>query len=146
MPFFQTVFSDDHLYTIAEFLEPRTFKKGEVLIKEEEPQDRAFIIVSGKVVQTVKGSGYDKKKENDLLGLNHLFLKDATFATSTAKEETRCLILSYDKLQELLKKPEITTHFLSALALSLRQSNKAVNQLKGTSGFNVAFYDCSQFS
>jgi CRP-like cAMP-binding protein len=124
--------SQDDLARLARVSVPRTYKAGQVIIREGEAAVAMFVISSGKA-EVVKGVGYDDSVVLATLGPGDFFGEMALFegfprsATVRAVEDTECLALSrWDFLAELRAHPDMAVHLLSLYARRLRHAQESV--------------------
>ena len=107
-------------------------KKGEVLFKEGDVSDNAYIIKSGQV-EISKGEGKQKivlavLKEGDIFGEMGLIEDKPRSATATALDEVRLKAINHEKFNELfLQDPASLIPFFRALFERLRTMNEMLH-------------------
>lgn len=116
-------------------LTTRTVSRGHVIFHEDDPGDRLFIVIDGKVkisrtapdgrenLLTVLGPG-------EMFGELSLFDPGARTATASAVTESTLASLDHDDLRPLLlARPAVAVNLLQALAQRLRRTNEAMADL-----------------
>ncbi|HXK33052.1 MAG TPA: cyclic nucleotide-binding domain-containing protein, partial [Dehalococcoidia bacterium] len=105
----------------------RSYKKGDIIVKEGESAVAFFMITKGRV-EVSKGSGAKKRKLNEL-GPGSVFGEMALLdggprdATVKALEDTECLVLSrWDFVAELRTNPQVAVAMLPILSRRLREA------------------------
>jgi CRP-like cAMP-binding protein len=123
--------SQDDLSRLARVSVPRSYKAGQVIIREGESAVAMFVISSGRV-EVVKGVGPDDSVILARLGPGDFFGEMALFegfprsATVRAVEDTECLALSrWDFLAELRAHPDMAVHLLALYARRLRRAQES---------------------
>ena len=105
----------------------RTFKQGDILIREGEEGDEFFVIIKGKVEVSSRGSVIAVLGDGEFFGEMALLEGVKRSATVRAIEDTEVFILNRDGFQELLKiNPKAGLKILQTLSNRLRKSNERV--------------------
>lgn len=113
------------LRRLAQLCVPRDFDPGAVMISEGDTGLGLFVVVAGRV-EITKGSGDDvirlaEMKPGDLLGEMALIDDRPRSASAVALEPTRCLLITRNSFQTLVRKdPEIAWCLLPTLAERIR--------------------------
>lgn len=110
------------------------FKAGDVILKEGEEGNSAFLITTGSVEVIV---GEDKKaksiatlNEGDVFGEMSLLEPGPRSATIKAVTATECVVTSYDDFMSSIQDdPEQAIKFMKTLVLRLRQMNEVMGQM-----------------
>jgi len=125
------------LERIAKLANRHTFDKGDVIIKEGEPDNRLFIIVSG-VVEVIKGMEEKKGRRLGVLGPMSYFGEMALVddlvrsASVVAKERTEALSLHQETFRkEVEKSPAIAFELLHLLSRRIRALEKSTVNILG---------------
>ena len=107
-----------------------TFADGDVIFREGEASDAAYLIVSG-VVQIVSGFGSPEQKTINVLGKGQYFGEMGAIdnaprsATAIAKGEVDCASVGQAEFMEtLLKEPSEAIALLKVLFERLRRANR----------------------
>ncbi|MBF0430292.1 MAG: cyclic nucleotide-binding domain-containing protein [Fibrobacteria bacterium] len=113
----------------------RQFAKGEVLIKENDPGDTAYIIERGKVEVTREVNGkrihLTYLNGGETVGEMSVIDEKPRSATVTAVEETVVREVHRDGLFQTLKAhPDVSLNLLSALFERLREANMTILHLQ----------------
>ena len=107
-------------------------KKGEVIFKEGDVSDNAYIIKTGQV-EISKGEGKQKVvlailKDGDIFGEMGIIEDKPRSATATALDEVRMKAINHEKFNELfLKDPASLIPFFKALFERLRTMNEMLH-------------------
>ncbi len=116
----------DDLKRLASATVVRNFKKGDVIVRENEAGVAFYIIASGSV-EVVKGLGtaneqvVDKITADSFFGEMALFDNQVRSASIRAAEDTQCLILTkWDFNAEMEQNARIATAMLAVLARRIR--------------------------
>jgi CRP-like cAMP-binding protein len=130
------IFSDlqgKHLKRLAKLMVPRTFKAGDVIVKEGDQAAGAFVITSGKV-EVVRGEGANEVKlntlsEGDFFGEMALFEGFPRSATVRCLEDTECLAMTrWDFRAELTKQAEVAVAVLETVVKRLRETDTRLSE------------------
>lgn len=118
--------SNRDLQRVAKIMVPRSFKAGDVIIRENDQAAGFFIITSGKV-EVIRGAESSSPQKLNTLGPGDFFGEMALFegfpraATVRAVEDTECLVLTrWDFTAEMKNHPEIAVAMLPVMARRLR--------------------------
>ena len=125
-----SMLEDTYLKQIAEYCAPRSYKKGETIIKQGAPGVGLFIISSGKV-KIVKELMRGEKLEIATHGPGDFFgeiavLDNATRSASViAVEETECLVITaWDFKARMKAHPEIALELLPIVVQRFRETSE----------------------
>jgi len=133
VPFFQEL-SEDELKKLAQVMEERTFKKGEIIFNEGEEGKALYLLAEGEVevVKTMKGwyketlavfkKGRLFGELSFLSGRNHSALARAT-------HDVKVYVLTknqYDRLEK--NDPVITQKIMKVIALTLSTALQKMNE------------------
>ena len=123
-----------HLKRLAKLMVPRTFKAGEVIIKENDQAAGFFVITSGKV-EVVRGAHGDRPEVLNTLGAGDFFGEMALFegyprsATVRTLEDTDCLAMTrWDFRAELTSQAEIAVAVLETVVHRLRDADARLTE------------------
>ena len=122
------------LKRLSKLMVPRSFKAGEVIIKENDQAAGFFVIASGKV-DVVRGAAGPNPQvlatlsSGDFFGEMALFEGYPRSATVTAAEDTECLAITrWDFTAEMRTHPEIAVGMLPALVRRLRALDERLSE------------------
>ena len=125
------------LERIAKLTNRHTFDAREVIIKEGEPDNRLFIVVSGEV-EVIKGMGEKKERRLGVLGPLSYFGEMALVddlvrsASVVAKEKTEALSLHQETFRkEVERSPSIAFELLQLLSRRIRALEKSTVNILG---------------
>lgn len=125
-----------HIASIAELCTERTFKAGEVLIKQGDEGIGIFIITRGKV-KVSKQTPDNRTVEiaeniaGDILGEFAVLDGAPRTATVTATEETDCLVLASWEFNSFMKTyPEVALGILPVVVRKFRETNDALTGVR----------------
>ena len=125
------------LERIAKLANRHIFDRGDVIIKEGEPDNRLFIIVSGEV-EVIKGMGEKKERRLGILGPLSYFGEMALVddlvrsASVVAKEKTEALSLHQETFRkEVERSPTIAFELLHLLSRRIRALEKSTVNILG---------------
>ena len=128
-----TLFSgleDTYLKQIAEYCAPRSYKKGEMIIRQGSPGVGLFIISSGKVKIIKELSSGDKLEiathgPGDFVGEMAVIDNAVRTANVVAEEDTECLVITaWDFKARMKAHPEIALELLPVVVRRFRETNK----------------------
>ena len=129
---------EEDLRRIARHAQYHEFRKGEVIIREGEQDNRLFIVVSGEV-EAIKNLGARDERVLRALGPYCYFgemalIDDLTRSVSVvAREDTQVLSLEqWDLRQEIKKSPAMAIELLQTLSRRLRANEKIIGKVLGT--------------
>ncbi|MFH0845183.1 MAG: Npt1/Npt2 family nucleotide transporter [Pseudomonadota bacterium] len=124
--------SVSELAAIASVTERAVYPKGEIVIKEGEPGETMYMIISGEV-SVIKGQGGDRGIEldrirpGDYFGEMALFEDMARSATIRTNEETHLLVLHKREFTEIVREyPQIALHICKVLSQRLRNLHEKI--------------------
>ena len=133
VPFFQEL-SEDELKKLAQVMEERTFKKGEIIFNEGEEGKALYLLIDGEVevVKTMKGWYKETLavfKRGRLFGeLSFLSGKNHS-ALARTTQDVKVYVLTknqYDKLEK--NDPIITQKIMKVIALTLSTALQKMNE------------------
>lgn len=123
-----------HLKRLSKLMVPRTFKAGDVIIKENDQAAGFFVIASGKV-EVVRGAGGDRPQVLNTLGPGDFFGEMALFegfprsATVRCLEDTECLAMTrWDFRAEMMSHAEIAVAVLETVVHRLRDTEARLTE------------------
>ncbi|RED51327.1 cyclic nucleotide-binding domain-containing protein [Aestuariispira insulae] len=135
IPLFSKV-EPSKLKLIAFTSERMTYEPGQVLFREGDPGDAAYIIIKGSACVSVESP--DGPQEVNLLGANEIVGEIALLcdiprtATVTAREELSALIISKDLFYRLIEEfPAIGLELLRELAHKLENTTARLRDCMG---------------
>ena len=119
---------------LAKLMVPRTFKPGEVIIKEND-QAAGFFVLSTGGVEVVRGADGGNPQvlahfgPGDFFGEMALFEGFPRSATVRATEDTECLAMTrWDFTAEMKNHPEIAVAMLPVLVRRLRDTEAKLSE------------------
>jgi CRP/FNR family transcriptional regulator len=125
------------LERIAKLANRHTFDKGDVIIKEGEPDNRLFIIVKGEV-EVIKAMGEKRERRLGILGPESYFGEMALVddlvrsASVVANKKTEALSLHQETFrQEVERSPTIAFELLHLLSRRIRALEKSTVNILG---------------
>ena len=123
-----------HIAQLSRIMVPRTFKTGDVIIKEGDQGAGFFVITSGKV-EVARGGEGGKMQVLNTLGPDDFFGEMALFegfprsATVRALEETELLAMTrWDFRAELVSHAEIALAVLETVVRRLREADARLTE------------------
>ncbi len=123
-----------HLKQLSRIMVPRTFKTGDVIIKEGDQGAGVFVITSGQV-EVVGGAQKASPTVLNTLGPGDFFGEMALFegfprsATVRCLEDTECLAMTrWDFRAELNTHSEIAIAVIEAMARRLRETDARLTE------------------
>lgn len=125
------------LRLLAFISERMTFRPGEVLCKQGEPGDSAYIILSGMAdVLVDTGGGHLRKvaenKQNDVVGEIAILCDTPRTATVSATSDLVALNISKDNFFKLLKEfPDVSLEVMRVLARRLERTTRDLADVRG---------------
>ncbi len=123
-----------HIKQLSRIMVPRTFKTGDVIIKEGDQGAGVFVVTSGKV-EVVRGAAGGKLQVLNTLGPGDFFGEMALFegfprsATVRCLEDTDLLAMTrWDFRAELSSHSEIALAVLEAVVRRLREADARLSE------------------
>ena len=123
-----------HVNQLSRIMVPRTFKTGDVIIKEGDQGAGVFVIISGQV-EVVGGAEKASPTVLNTLGPGDFFGEMALFegfprsATVRCLEDTECLAMTrWDFRAELNSHSEIAIAVIEAMARRLRETDARLTE------------------
>ncbi len=123
-----------HIKQLSRIMVPRTFKTGDVIIKEGDQGAGVFVVTSGKV-EVVRGASGGKLQVLNTLGPGDFFGEMALFegfprsATVRCLEDTELLAMTrWDFRAELSSHSEIAMAVLEAVVRRLREADARLSE------------------
>lgn len=123
-----------HLKQLSKLMVPRSFKAGDVIIKENDQAAGFFVITSGKV-EVVRGGDDGSPQVLNTLGEGDFFGEMALFegfprsATVRCLEDTECLAMTrWDFRAELNSQAEIAVAVLETVVRRLRETDARLTE------------------
>jgi len=133
VPIFSELGNRD-LKRLAKLMVPRSFRAGEVIVKENDQAAGFFVIASG-AVEVVRGAEGPNPQVLATLGSGDFFGEMALFegyprsATVKAVEDTECLAITrWDFTAEMRTHPEIAVAMLPTLVRRLRATDERLSE------------------
>jgi D-lactate dehydrogenase len=147
---FFNALSPSDLQLVLQNATQKNYKKGDVLIREGEPQTQMFIIESGLIVKEKKDGQKSHLKKGDVTGLLHFFQKDPSAATLTVAEDAVVWVFDSETFRKLLKSSEsLNSSYISFLSRQVRKLTKVLSQVRAqlsmSEGVVVGFFDTRDY-
>lgn len=121
-------------------MQRHSFKDGEVIFREHDPSDAAYLIIEGKV-EIIHGRKHDADTTVAVLGRGEYFGEMGVIdnnprsATARAKGETACMSVSQAEFMDmLLNRPQESIELLKVLFERLRKANDRLALLEKAGG------------
>ncbi|MEJ8572427.1 cyclic nucleotide-binding domain-containing protein [Microbaculum marinum] len=136
IPMFRTI-DPGKLRLLAFISERSMFRAGEVLCKQGEPGDSAFIILDGVGEVLVDSGGGEQRKvaeikKNDVVGEMSLLCDTPRTATVAAATDVTALTISKDNFFRILQEfPEVSLEIMRVLARRLERTTRDLAELRG---------------
>ncbi len=113
---------DGDLKRLGKAVVPRSYPKGNTIVKEGEQAVAFYVIVSGKVDVSKGGDIVGGKKAGESFGEMSLLDGLPRSTTVVAAEDTECLVMTrWDFTAELKSNPSITLSMLPELSKIIRR-------------------------
>lgn len=115
-------------------MQKNQYKAGDVILREGEEGNSAFLITTGSV-EVIIGEGKKAKTvaslgEGDVFGEMSLLEPGPRSATIKAVTDTECAVTSYDDFMASIQNdPEQAIKFMKTLVLRLRQMNEVMGKM-----------------
>jgi hypothetical protein len=126
--------SVSELAAVASISEEVFYRAGEIVIREGEPGENMYLIISGEV-SVLKGYGngrdveLDRIEAGDYFGEMALFENTVRSASIRAEKNTRLLVLHKREFTEIVREyPEIALHICKVLSSRLRKSHEKLHR------------------
>ena len=123
------------LAAVASVTDEVVYQPGEIVIKEGEPGETMYMILTGEV-SVVKSHGEAREIELDRVGIGDYFGEMALFedilrsATIRTEEESRLLVLHKQEFKEIVREyPQIALHICKILGARIRTLHGKINRL-----------------
>jgi CRP/FNR family cyclic AMP-dependent transcriptional regulator len=129
----------DQLTSLAKMLERRTYRKGQVILRQGEPGESLFVIVSGQVrIYTLSTEGHEVSVSicdpGDFFGEMALLSGQPRSANVEAMQRTEVLVLYRPAFRQyLLSNPQTAVRLIEVLSERLRRTNESVEELASLS-------------
>ncbi len=127
---------DEHLVNLSELVLLRTFSAGQVIVREGELGDGAYLISKGAVAITTQGSTASSTSALGFLGQGEVFGEMALLdqhprsATATATDETTCIFIPAEVFSRLIASdPSVAVAILPVLVRRLRDADRWIQAL-----------------
>lgn len=133
MPLFSEVYTED-LDAIAEVMEEDHFQAGDIVFRKDDPADRMYIVVNGKIGVTLSsnprsGDFITQAGSGECFGEMGLLDSLPRSASVVVLEDTDVLTVEKAKLHNiLLQHPAIAIGMLAHLSELVRHANAASRQ------------------
>jgi len=130
-------------------LEKKNVSKGEILIKEGEPQTKAFIVQSGGLERSHNGETV-QLGSGALSGFLHLINSDPSFGTLKAHKDSVVWVIDSNNFAKLLSESESFNHsYISFLSKQLREHSNTLQSIRSKLGssneIKIAFFDSKAY-
>lgn len=125
----------EHLRSLVEVLERRTFRKGQVILRQGEPGNSLYIIVTGRVrIYTLNPDGHELSvsicDQGDFFGEMALLSGEPRSANAQAMQRTEVLVLRRGAFRShLLSNPPTAIHIIETLSDRLRRTTESAEEL-----------------
>ncbi len=125
----------EQLRSLLGMLDRRSYRKGQVILREGDEGDSLFVIVSGRVrIYTFSADGHELSYgifgDGDFFGEMALLTGDPRSANAEAMEWTEVLVLRRSAFREhLLCNPSTAIRVIETLSARLRETNASVEEL-----------------
>ena len=122
------------------------FKAGDVILKQGDDGDSAYLIVTG-TVEVIVGEGAGARTvatlgAGDVFGEMSLLAPGPRSATVRATVDTECAVTSYDDFMDSIRdNPEQAVEFMRTLVLRLRKMNDLIASLDPKRGLTGVLWD-----
>lgn len=127
--------SEQSLYTLADYVKEKSYKKSEIIFNEGEEGNNLYIIISGKV-KIIKSDKNGKEKiiailkEKDSFGEMALLTREQRSATVQALTDVETLIINAIDFENLIKKePTIPLNIIKTLSERLARTDRQLKHL-----------------
>jgi len=129
--------SPSALLQLCSIAPPIQYEAGAEVFRQGDPADSALLVVEGRLLASVQGSGGEKivgdSKAGEIVGETALFARDMRRgATVMAAEASRCLVVN----RKLLNKTDgnealaaIERHLLGTMARRIRKTNQTMQMV-----------------
>lgn len=111
----------------------RRYQEGQQVFLQGDDADRAMLVVEGRLVSTVGDKVVGEVSVGEVVGETALFVRGGKrSATVTAKEPTRCLVITRDLLASSADNPAVVAierHLLGSLARRIRSTNLSIQRV-----------------
>lgn len=116
--------SDEELGRIDAIVDEIEVEPGEMLVREGDPGEESFIIVSGTADVRIGGTVVASLGPGTFFGEMALLEGRPRSATVTAKEAMRLLVVSGDDFPIFIEQPGVAVHMLRSIVARLRQAQE----------------------
>ena len=121
IPLFSRLEGSD-LARLAKSVVPRSFAKGDMIVKEGEQAVAVYVITSGKVDVTKGGEKIAEKRAGEPFGEMAVLDGYPRSTTVVASEDTECLVMTrWDFTAELKSNPSMALSMLPELSKIIRR-------------------------
>lgn len=130
-----TGYGKDELELISGYFSVKKFRAGELVTGSDEIRRELYIVLSGRVISTLKFSGSADRKHlectrGDVFGEMSIFAGKPGFDSYTSAEESELLVITGESFRELIEQsPECSIKLISNLL------SHSINQLRKSSRF-----------
>jgi len=128
VPLFTSI-NAEHLVDLANAMNTRTYRRGEVIFHKDDPGSMLYILKSGQVKITTSSPEGEEVilailKEGDFFGELSLLDGKPRSASATAMEDTTALTLDRrDLIDSIFQNPELAINILTSISERLRQTD-----------------------
>jgi CRP/FNR family cyclic AMP-dependent transcriptional regulator len=129
----------DQLSSLAATVQRRRYDRGEIILRQGEPGDSLFVVVSGRVrIYTLTPEGHELSvwlcDEGDFFGEMALLSGEPRSACVEAMEPTEVLVLQRHAFRDyLLAHPHAAVHTIETLSRRLRRTTESAGDLASRS-------------
>ena len=123
--------NDEELDSVSQWLDVALFNSGEVLVRQGQPGDSFFIVVSGKVSVRVDGQEVSTLSDDDHFGEMSLLTGEPRAATIIAMTDTQVLIIDRQCFESVLRANPGVADELSKELERIHAENLARLQARG---------------
>lgn len=95
------ILDNDALTLVAEHARPRSFRKGDLLLRDGEPIHHVFLITRGHVTVTQRGRAVREFDDSGAVGLNAVLAGDISGVRAVAERDTYTLAIPSNVLLDL---------------------------------------------
>lgn len=127
--------SQSTLAALAGSMERRTYRKGQVILRQGEPGESLFVIVSGQVrIYTLSLDGHELSMciccKGDFFGEMALLTDHPRSASAAAMRRTEALVLHRQAFHnQLMSNPQAAVRIIETLSQRLRRTTESIEEL-----------------
>ncbi len=129
--------SSSALMQLCSVAPPVQYEAGVEVFRQGDPADSALLVVEGRLIASIQGSGGEKivgdSKAGEIVGETALFAQEMRRgATVMAAEPSRCLVVNrqlLDKMDRNEAMAAIERHLLGTMARRIRKTNQTMQMV-----------------